>query len=34
MIVGQNVPVVKAIVLLDNIGSVVTVLTVLLDTCK
>lgn len=34
MIVRQNVPVVKAIVLLDNIGSVVTVLTVLLDTCK
>lgn len=34
MIVGQNVPVVKAIVLLDNIGSAVTVLTVLLDTCK
>lgn len=34
MIVGQNVPVAKAIVLLDNIGSVVTVLTVLLDTCK
>lgn len=34
MIVGQNVPVVKAIVQLDNIGSVVTVLTVLLDTCK